>query len=74
MWPNGDLSAGGTGETKRVSIGAAAITFCQPAWFPPEYVTYSPARKEGMLKDLKGIGDLNVSHLSRVLHFAAGAR
>jgi hypothetical protein len=56
MWPSGDLSAGGTGEIKRVSIGDVAITVCQfPAGFPSEYVTSSPARKEGRLYHAAGM-------------------
>ena len=70
LWPDGRLSSGSTGEAKRCSIGDACTTM-RAAFDEAKYKRATKAKKQEMLASLPQIGELNQSHLSRVLGFAA---
>ena len=71
LWPDQSLSAGSTGETKRCSIGEACTTMrCNKGFDEHRYVSATAKRKREMIESLTGVGDLNGSHLSRVLSLA----
>jgi len=70
LWPDGSLSVGATGETKRCSIGEACTTMRSQSFCPSTYMEAKPVEKRLMLEQIVGIGELNRSHLSRVLDHA----
>ncbi len=73
LWEDGSLSTGSTGETKRTNTGEVITTLRSVASMDvAAYKNSSPADKQTVLKGITGIGELNYSHLSRVLDHVLG--
>ena len=72
LWPNGVLSVGSSGETKRCSIGEVCTTMKTEKFSEAQYLKATAAKKRLMLENIPGVGPLNQSHLSRVLDHATG--
>jgi len=62
--------AGSTGETKRCCIGEVCTTMRTNKFSDTAYRRATPVQKRLMLQEIPGVGELNQSHLSRVLHHA----